>query len=205
MIPELLGGDLEQHRITLFRETNYIVAFLRHYCAFFTYLFSKEKWKCKLFLNFPKRGRYLIIDIRFGLQYQKSLTMFRVEHNEQKFCDGIASYIRYRRTSVSVPDLPDVSDVDLRNVNTITDIRKGRRKDMARYMQEGFIRDLNTLKTINRRARHFYGTIITKRDSTPWGVLLIDSVSPDDPFNPEVKKRFDSFAVTLSAIQNMEV
>ena len=200
IIPELLGGDLHQHRITLFRETNYMMAVVLNYCALISHLFSQDKWKWSLYLPWPPRGRYLVVDTRCGLQYKHSFAMFRVEENEPKACDSIAAYIRYTQTSFLAQSLPDISDIDFKNIPTLRDVPKNRRKDVARYMTVGFNREFAILKRLNRRAKHFYGTTIFKEGGKPWGVLLIDSITQAPPFTDLARERFDSFSKTLSNI-----
>lgn len=199
MIPELLGGDLLQHRITLFREIDYPRAFVFHYWGLICQVvFGTGKWK--LYLKWPPRGRYLVVNQRCGLQYKRSHVMFRVEENEPQNCDGIAAYIRFNQASCLTQNLPDISDINLAAVQTLRDVPKNRRKDFALYMKAGYTRDMDSFKRINRKARHFYGTMIMHTDGRPWGVLLMDSIGNDAPFNEHVRGRFDSFAKTLSCI-----
>lgn len=201
---ELLGDNPELHRITLFKETNYFCAVLKNYRNLVNHLFYENKWRWRLYLKWPKRGKYLMVNTRYGLQYEKSSTMFRIELNEPKLCCGIAGYIRYRQTSMHVADLPNINDINFKSIRTPEEVKKNKRKDVEDYMEGGFI-DFNSLRKMHRKAKHFYGTIITKKDGYPWGVLLVDSISDKDPFTPEVKKRFNSFATSISDIINMEV
>lgn len=198
---ELFGGDLETHRITLFKETGYLVAVILNYWNLIKHLiFYRDKWK--LYLRMPEIGKYLIVDTRCGLHFEKSSTMFRIELSRPAKCNGVAGYIRYRRQSVSVLDLPDINNIDLNNLDYVNRIRK---ENVYDYMSKGFIVNMDILKKMHRKAMHFYGTIITERDGSIWGVLLADSVGINNNFTAEVKTRFDSFATSISDIINMEV
>lgn len=200
---ELLGGSLQQHRVTLFKEVNYFNALIRNYIALVYHLFHINRWKAKLYFRILPRGHYLVVSRRHGLHCERSSTMFRIDKNNVED-NGIASYIRCMESSLHKPDLPEINDIDFKNIRSIREVAKNRRKEVARYMREGFIRDFNCLRLLHHKARHFYGTIITKKDGTPWGVLLVDSIGTFDPFTPIVRKRFDSFATTVCSIINME-
>lgn len=178
---------------------------IRNYWYLIVHLiFYKEKWK--LYKKIPRFGRYLIVDTRCSQYYKRSSTMFRIEENRSDLCNGIAAYIRCRETSVSVPDLPNINDIDLTNINNVQEIQPpNRQEDVRRYMQEGFINDFLTLRKMHRKALHFYGTIITRKDGSPWGVLLVDSICERTPFTKEIQKRVNSFAISISDIINMEV
>lgn len=202
---ELLGGDPQLHRVTLFKETCYVKALIKNYWMLIRHLFYSNRWRSKLYLKWPQWGRYLIIDARYGLQYEKSSTMFKIEHNELESCHGIAGCIRFKQMSMLLVNLPDIRDIDFKDIKKIRSVNRNRRKDVLCYMKEGFIRDFEALRKMHRKARHFYGTIITKKDGSPWGVLLIDSISDNHPFTPEVKARFNSFATSLCDIINLEV
>ena len=72
-------------------------------------------------------------------------------------------------------------------------------------MTRGHLRDLNIFKKIHRKARHFYGTVISNKKGEVWGVLLVDSISSTTPFTDSVREKVDSFARTISDIIDMEV
>ncbi len=143
-----------------------------------------------------------MVYLRCGLHLEKSSsTMFRSELNDRKKCTGVAGYIRYLRAAAMVERLPDITDIDLMKLSRIEDLPKDddRRNRLVTYMQGGFIRNLETLKKIHRKARHFYGTII-ERKGQHWGVLLVDSISNNSPFTGTIKKRMDSFAITINNV-----
>lgn len=201
---DLFDKDLDKHRITLFRETNWLCAIARNYWFLIYHLFLYRE-KARLYLRWPRFGSYLIVDARRGLHCEKSSTMFRVEVTKEGKCNGVAGYIRFQRVSVSKNNLPNINDIDFSQFPSIEDIRPVyRQEDVRRYMRDGYIRDYATIKKMHRMARHFYGTIIEKENGTPWGVLLVDSTSDESPFTDDVKKQFDSFALTMSGIINME-
>jgi len=204
---ELFGGDQHLHRITLFREINYLKAFIKNYKSFLYHLFAFFK-KAGLYIAPPKIGRYLGVYERCGHQFRKSTTMLRVEYNDPGKCEGIASLIRYYNVAGEKADLPDItniSDNELLEAKKVDDLKRTTRKEVEEYMKEGKIKDFKLLKKIHRRARHFYGTIIQHKSGI-WGVLLVDSISETNPLsNYNLKTRFNSFATTISSIINMEV
>ena len=200
---ELFDADMDNHRITLFKEVCWFRAAARNFIYFIFHLLRYPK-KCLLHLKLPKLGRYLKVDSRCGLRFKKSSTMFRVEKNEREKCEGIVGCIRYSETSLCVGDLPDLSDIDFNKYKTVMVVPTNKRRDVRNYMERGCINDFNLLKKIHRRARHFYGTIIEKNGNI-WGVLLVDSTSPTNPFSETVMSRLDSFALTIGSIIQMEV
>jgi len=201
---EIFDKDLENHRITLFKEISWVYAIIRNYYYLFYHLILfGSKWK--IYLRWPKRGRYIKVYLRCGINFHKSSTMFRVEENEKSNCTGVAGYIRYKHMAAQVEELPDITDVDVikfRQIESIVD--EDIRNRVKEYMRKGFIRNFDDLKKIHRRARHFYGTII-ERKGRPWGVLLVDSTSERSPFTPAAKKRVDSFALTIGDVIDLEV
>ncbi len=201
---ECFSSDLENHRVTLFKEIGWLHAILRNYYYLFYHLILYWS-KCKFYLAWPRRGRYLMIYLRCGLHFEKSSTMFRVELNEKKNCDGVTGYIRYGRWSAKIENLPDINNIELTKLKKVEDLAEEEDRELViRYMQRGFIKNFVDLQKIHRRAMHFYGTII-ERKGQPWGVLLVDSTSERSPFTGTVKKRVDSFALTIGNTIDLEV
>lgn len=207
MNSELLGGDQHIHRITLFKEVSYPKALYKNYKAFLYHLVrvpNKAIW----YIKPPKIGNYLGIYMRCGTQYKKSSTMFRVEENDPRKCNGVATYIRYCKMAVEAADLPDITDLqdeDFIKAENVDQMKRTRKKDVESYMQQGFVSEFNVLRKMHRRARHFYGTVIQRKNGSIWGVLLADSILKESPFDEITQKRFRSFAETISGIVNMEV
>lgn len=142
---------------------------------------------------------------RCGLQFEKSSTMFRIELNEVTKCTGVAGYIRYKRVAVKIENLNDINNIEFTKLKKVEDLAKEEDRELVKgYMQRGFIKNFVDLKKIHRRAMHFYGTII-ERKGQPWAVLLVDSTSERSPFTGYVKKRVDSFALTIGNIIDLEV
>lgn len=206
ILTELLAGDAETHRVTLFKEICYLHAFVLNYIGLIKHLLCDKRWRSRLYLYPPKYGRYLVVDERQGQHYNKSSTMFRVAQHSIEECDGLAGLIRYKGTSVCLPELPKIDDIDFSKIKIIDEIKVASiRKKVDTYMTDGFIKDFNTLRKMHRKSRHFFGTVITKKvGGSYWGVLLIDSISTDNPFTTEVQKRFNSFAISISDIINLE-
>lgn len=200
---ELFGGNENDHRITLFKEISWFRALIRNYGYMIFHLFRYRK-KFLLYLKPPKFGRYLIVNSRCGRRFKKSSTMFRVEMNKEEQCEGVVGRIRYLGLSVHINDLEDISNIDIMNYRQKKDMGTSHKKKVKKYMKDGFIPDFNLLKKIHRRARHFYGTVIEKNEKT-WGILLVDSSASNDPFHKNVQERFNSFAITIGNIVQMEI
>ena len=213
---ELFGEDFHTHRVTLFREINYAHAVVLTIFAlvqkklssglpkedFSLPLPSIPKAKRQLFSELPKPGRYLVVDARCG-PYKKSYVMFRVEEDEPERCNSIIAYVRYKRKTLVVQDLPDISDVALKNLKSIDNVPKSRREDVRKYLELGRTQDFAVLQEFNRLARHFFGTIVLQSDgNNPWGVLLIDSLGANAPFSEQAQERLESFARTLGNVGN---
>jgi len=204
---EIFNQNLDSHRVTLFREINYIPALVRNSFAFLYHLIFYWR-KSGLYFRFLPLGHYLRVYERCGLQLLSSSTMLRVENDNEERCEGVAGLIRYKKMGIQIDDLPDILSIpeeEFLKARRLRDIRKKYRKAIANYMNKGRIRDLNLFKRIHRKARHFYGTIITKSNGETWGVLLVDSTSPSSPFDTHTKEEINSFAKTISDIINMEV
>lgn len=203
---DLLDKDKQNHRVTLFREVSYIEAWLRNYWALILHCLWWRKKNWKAYCKRPKYGRYLVVDMRYGNFYEKSFTMFRVVTDDEKNCTSVAGYIRFQQAKAFLKDLPDIVDIELASCDSIDKVSpKKLRKGIREYMEKGFIKDFDTLRKLHRKARHFYGTIIEGKDSKIWGVLLIDSTSKEHPFTDNLQMRFNSFAITLQDVINMEV
>ncbi|MBW7957431.1 MAG: hypothetical protein H3C68_06005 [Deltaproteobacteria bacterium] len=203
---ELLDGNADTHRVTLFREVGYLRVFIRNYCNLFRHLFSNNRWRWNLYLLPPQYGKYLIVDVRCGRPYQNnSSTMFRVEPYEEKDCDGIAGYIRFSNSKACITDLPDISQIEFKNYKNLEEVAyRPDKKKIREYMEYGYIKEFTALRKMHSRARHFLGTVINNKDGSPSGVLLIDSVANSNPFNSEIEKRFNSFAISVYDIVNWE-
>lgn len=191
------------HRITLFKEIGWVEAILRNYLYLIYHFFCyRPKWR--FYLRFPKYGRYLKVYSRCGLDFKRSSTMFHVERNSKQNCQGVAEYIRFIEKSSLIQNLPNISDLDLTNAKSVQGLRKADQRRVKQYMEEGKIRDFLLLKKIHRRARHFYGTII-KDNETVWGVLLVDSMGENSPFDENVRNVVDTFALVIGRAIQMEV
>ena len=201
---ELLEGDENENRITLFKEISWGRAICRNYYYLLRHIFWTPQ-KCKLYLKFPKKGRYLIVYLRCGRRFKKSSTMLRIDNNKERRCEGIAGVIAFKGVSTHIYNLPDISDIGLLEYKTVGDIGSSRRKRVKEYMENGHISDFNLLKKIHKPAIHFYGTIINAENGKQWGVVLADSSVKSNVFAKKEKERFDSFALTISDVIQLEV
>jgi hypothetical protein len=195
---ELFNNDLKNNRVTLFKEIGYFRACYHHFIAAAYHLFECPE-KFLLYCRWLPRGRYLIVDTRVGLECPKSTTMFRVEANIEKKCEGVVGFIRYSKSLAVITDLPDLSAIDFDKVD-VKNGRTGLDHKVRSYMARGYIRNFETMKKIHRHARHFCGTIIQNREGKIWGVLLVDSTDETSSYSKAKKERFESFAITLGDI-----
>jgi hypothetical protein len=147
---ELLGGNLIEHRVTLFKKTNYLGAFFVNIFAIFIHTFHKNCWRTKLYFRFPRWGDYLVIKKRCGMMCEKSTTAFMINKNEYQ-SNGVASYIACNQTSALIPDLPDINDIDFKDIESLREVKRNRRKEVANYMRESYLRDFTALRLLHQK------------------------------------------------------
>jgi len=194
----LFESNIRNHRVSLFKEIGYMRAFWRYICAVCYHL--RPRYICKFWIhlkNFPTPGNYLIVDTREG-SYKKSRTMFPVEENKQEQCRGVVGLIRFQKAiCIRVPDLPDIAAIDLSKLD-LSNTRRGDTKIVLEYMTKGYMPDLESLKRLHIKARHFLGSVIYKRDGNPCGILLVDSTAHDNPFNDAIIDKFRVYGDVLT-------
>jgi len=197
---DLFGSDIKKHRITLFKEISYPRALWRHICAVCYHL--RPKYISRFIphlLYFPFPGNYLMVDMREGV-YKKSRTMFKVEENSVENCEGIVGLIRFQKgAGTTILDLPDITDVNLDSID-ISNLRRKENKVVKDYMDQGHINNVKQLKRIHMRARHFLGSVIYKKGGKPWGMLLVDSTNPTNPFSNTIVDKFKIYSNVLTEL-----
>lgn len=213
-IAEVLGGNLHTHRITLYREISHSHAVIRacfmQLCNkfsstpkenFLVLLPSKSGAQVSSSSFLPPMGQYLIIDKRCGLPFEKSFVMFQVEEDIRERCNSIIAYVRCLQETYVIHDLPDISQIPLEQYKSINEVPMKFRADVQRYLTLGRSNDFAVLQKYNRKARHFFGTIVRQADNNrPWGVLLIDSMGSKNPFPEQVQAQLESFAKILCVV-----
>jgi hypothetical protein len=50
------------------------------------------------------------------------------------------------------------------------------------------------------KARHFLGSVIYRKGGKPWGMLLVDSIAPNSPFNDALVDKFKIYSQVLTDI-----
>jgi len=199
LFSELFKNDISHHRVTLFKEVNYPYAIWRYVCSLFYHLFRpKYFFRFKVHLrSFPAPGNYLIVYIRQG-SYRNSRTMFRVEDDDVKKCQGIVGFCRFQKAdTVLVCDLPDITNIDLEKVD-LKSPKRNETKLVKEYMHKGHIRSMDVLKLLHLRARHFLCSVIYKDTGVPWGMILVDSTEDKNPYPQETVEKFRIYSRILT-------
>lgn len=186
MMQDLFGNNMGSVRITVFRDAN----MFRHALIYAKLLLENLKsnvWKL------PRKGKYIYIKERLGTEFTESKTFFYYSPETRKKCQGVAGVVRQSLEEIVVKNLPDIETIDLSTVN-IKSRKSSDSKKVLEYMDNGHVRDLETLKRIHVRAKHFYGNILQNSDGTPKGVLVIDSTLPECAFeDPSVMEKLSNY------------
>jgi hypothetical protein len=179
MLDELLDGDKNNYRITIFKDAN---------------VFRRSR----LYRAHRKRGRYVYVWERLGTEHPNSNTCFYYSAETARDCQGIAGAVMQGLTDIMVTDLPDIENIDLNSVD-FNNKRAAATKAVISYMERGYINDFETLKRLHRKARHIYGNILNDIEGNPKGVLVIDSFLEGSFLSPEVVTRLSHYAIIVGA------
>jgi hypothetical protein len=186
MIEELFYGDRQHVRITVFKDAN-VFMHLWIYLRLLVRNLRAKKYRL------PPKGKYIYVKERRATEYEHSKTFLYYSPDTRKKCHGVAGHVRQSLEEIVVKDLPDIEHINLNEL----DMNKRRSADVRnvrKYMENGHLRDLETLRRINKLARHFYGNILQNSDGTPKGVLVIDSWQANCPFDdPSVMKKLSYY------------
>lgn len=189
MIEELFKGDRQNVRITVFKDANIFM----HFWIYLRLLIRNLRLKQ---FRLPPRGKYIYVKERRATEFQRSKTFLYYSPDTRKKCHGVAGHVRQSLEEIVVKDLPDLEDVDLKQLD-MTKKRSADVKNVRKYMEDGHLRDIDTLKRINKLGRHFYGNILQNNQGIPRGVLVIDSWQRNCPFDdPSMMKKL-SFYLAL--------
>ena len=190
MLKDLFYNDAKDIRITIFLDNSFLGNFLYSVKDFFisrfgrTIEYSKGKRKKNKYKDDGFLGKYMKVSERLGVEFPNSKTYFRYSADTQKHCQGVAGVIRHDMVALGVNNLPDIENLNLDSVDL-----KGRTSAASQvkdYMERCYIKDIETLKRLNRRSRHLYGNILFDLDGEPIGVMMIDSLKEASPFNSTV-------------------
>jgi HJR/Mrr/RecB family endonuclease len=144
------------------------------------------------------RGKYIVANERLGSEFSESRTYFYYSPDTRKKCQGVAGIVRQSLEVLVVNNLPDIEAIDLATID-MTKRKTTQVKEVLRYMDEGHIRDFETLKRLHRRARHFYGNILTDKVGDPKGVLVIDDTGAQSPFTEATVAKLGFYTKLLSS------
>lgn len=166
------------HRITVFKRTTWAVAMMS-YCY---NNFLRHPWDLVKKNEFRRRCNGIpsfaedhpIIYCRYG-QPGETLrtTLFKVPDKEEDV-DGIVSSVWFN----SLPEkytLPALDGIDFDSTESLQSLSGPDQKLVRKYMEEGHIRNFETLKRMNRRSQNFYASPILDADQEMWGVVIIES------------------------------
>lgn len=197
LLEELFENNQRDIRITIFKDAGASRNFYLNMKNVLSNIFGMLKIlfmnivrhrREKIRFSFEKMwGKYIYVWERIGLEYPKSRTYFYYSMKTGHDCQGFAGRVRHDLASLDASNLPDIESIDLDSLNLSS--RSNDAKNVREYMERGYIKDFKTLKRINRRAKHFYGTVIFNKKGEPKGVLIIDSLQPDSPFNEQIKSK----------------
>jgi len=186
MMEELFGGQRQNVRITIFKDAGVFVHSWIYLRLLAANIRAGRKW-------LPPRGKYVYVKERLGTEFSRSKTFFYYSPATRKKCHGVAGIVRQSLEVMILKNLPDIEGIDLRTLN-MANKRSPDVRAVQDYIDQSYLRDFESLKRIHSPARHFYGSILQNNES-PKGVLVIDSVQNDCPFeDPLVLKRLSYYS-----------
>jgi hypothetical protein len=193
IINDVFDGDKIHTRVTIFREVSWV-----RLCGMLISNAVRHpiQWLKKRGKGVPKLGRYLKVVNRIGTENEKSSIYFYFSKQTSRHCEGIVGLARQTETEIRVEDLPDISGVDLTTVDLTSKSQTA--KKVKLYMNRGRIEDIETLKRLHVRARHFYANVLYNSNSEPVGVLVIDNNEPISPFTADRVDKLSAFVKLLS-------
>jgi hypothetical protein len=122
---------------------------------------------------------------RAGDRYQRSISWFKINNDDETRNEGLAGQAWFRNATVTVGDLPECpnpwSDSDAR---------------CQAYAQHGLLTPAKAGR-LKVKSRSLLATPVRNFKGNQWGVLVLDSRVPDT-FNAERQASVTSFATVLS-------
>lgn len=196
---ELLNNDHNNYRITVFKEANYFRRMVIYGRLFIKSLKNrKNDRKKRRKFTLPKRGRYIIVWHRLGTEHEKSKTFFYCPRHTISETQGVAGAAMQSLTDIVADNLPDIANVDLSSVD-LTKLQSPTTRAVAEYMRKGYIKDFDTLKRLNKRARHIYGNVLQDSSGEPKGVLVIDSFLGESFLTEDVIRKLGHYVTVIGA------
>jgi len=194
IISDVFNGEKLKVRVTIFKDIGWTKIFLIYLwhiiCHPIVWFYSSNK-------QIPKYGKYVIAIKRIGTENEKAGMYFYYSPKSFRESEGIAGYVRQTLLETKREDLPDINNVNLDVINIKS--RSVEAQNVRTYMKDGYIRDINTLKRLHIRARHFYGNILYNSKAEPVGVLVIDSNQDQSPFDDVCIDKLGGFVKLFSA------
>lgn len=192
---DILNDDKNNYRVTIFKRANFFRTLLIYKKLFLQNL--KNRRKRGKFI-YPKWKNYIIVWDRLGTEHKKSKTFFYYSSDTLRDCQGVAGAVMQAFSDIVADDLPDIDDIDLNAVDMLNN-RSPQTRKIIDYMDRGYVNDFETLKRLNRKARHIYGNILNDLRGDPKGVLVIDSFLPTSFLTPEIRQRLSHYATIIGA------
>lgn len=183
MLNHLFNNNREI-RITIFKEVGFFKKIIFHLRYFLTQI-PKGNFKIK-------SGSYIQVSQRFGWEMKNSKTSFFYSPNTKTKCQGIAARVIQNLEGIKVERLPNINDINLDEIDMNSE-ENAEVKKVRDYMNRTFTTDFQTLKRLNAKAIHFKADAIYGSDGIPVGVLIIDCLSGDSPFNDNNMEHFTHY------------
>jgi hypothetical protein len=148
---------------------------------------ATRKWE-----SAPKRsGKYIFVRERLGTEFAQSKTYFDRSPATRRNVQGVAGFVRQTLKTKVVHRLPEISRINLETLETSGTIPE--KEAVETYMKRGLV-DMATLRRINVKSRHLCGTILLDKAGDPRGVLVIDSVAAESPFNDLTIQKVETYS-----------
>jgi len=133
------------------------------------------------------RNKRLIIHVRYGEPYEKSLTNFNIPKNDNE-CTAIVTKVWYTEVSGKVINLPLIKGDSVEKC------------ELQSYAEATNIKNLKFLKSIHSYARHILAIPITNSKAERVMVLVIDSNKDNNPFNEGMTKKLETYSNIVEKI-----
>ena len=190
----VFDGDQLNIRITIFKDISWFrlfTMFLRENLTHPIRWFKDGKKPP------PKFGSYIITSKRIGSENPNPNTYFYFSLKTHKECEGIAGYVRNTRGEFIEENLPNLNHLNLEDIDLTRNTIDA--KNVKKYMERGKIKDIETLKRLQIKARHFYGNALYNSKSELVGVLVIDCDQEQSPFSETTISKLGGFVKLFSA------
>jgi hypothetical protein len=191
---QILDNDKTKARITIFCDVWLPRRWWYKIKDFLSFRFrrgqnSKRAWE------YIRHSGYIKIKYRWGTEHPNSKTYFCVNSQTAEKCQGVAGQVRQREVAITVA-LPRIDHID----HTIAE---GTDPNVAQYMKEGHISDINVLRSLKKPAPFIYGALVSTNGGRRKYVLVVDSWAAKSPFVVRVTRNvFPAYIKQLSAVMD---